>query len=591
MEVVTIQPTTVPKVIGRASKSDIILKDPDETVSRAHAEVYCSAGAWYIKDVGSKHGTLLNAVRLMPNQPAMLRSKDRVKIGPWAFRVAIGASVDSTERLTITDDRQSTTMQVQRVVPAALGGDAQKRLDLLIECAARMSAALDEQALAGAALDTLMAATGFPRAAILRFEGAADQVQVIASRGPTSTGASATGTKLPPSASPFVKATTSAANIQFSRSLLQAAAEGEPVVLNAPGAGAMTPNYGQSIMSLGITSALCSPIMIDDEADAFIYLDARGAEPRSGVFSGSSGMVSLGSPSITPDTIAFCQAIARLCGLALANLVRVRLARDEQKRSAELEAARAVQRLIMPRNSGSHGAVTYTMFSRPGQRVAGDLFDFFAMEAEEHDQRVAFLIGDVEGKGVAAGMVMANVQAHLSRLLRNTGDPALTMCEVSRLVARYSDRQDDSGTAGGRAPMYLTLWAGVIDPVKETLTYVDAGHGHWLIRTPNGMLSKPGMATGFPVGIESHEAYINTTIPLPRASRIILYTDGVTEQRSQDGGQFGVTRAMEVLAVAAAAKDDVEKLFEAVVKHAGWTKVDADTYFNDDVTIASIAFE
>lgn len=560
LDAITVTPQTSPAVLGRSGQCDVVLADAEGTVSRRHAEISLQGSSWWVNDLASRHGTILNGVKLAPNNPAQLRGRDRLRIGPWTFRVKINdgqstnsTDIESTEPLTISDDRPSTSMLVQRVEPAPLGLDAQRRLDLLMECAAAMARADTEEKLTAAALDALLAGTGFPRAAVLRIEGAGDQVRVIASR---------TGGPVP------LPATASA--IGFSRSLLTEAMKGQTVVLNSSMSN--QPNYGQSIMSLGITSAVCSPILIDNEPDAFIYLDAR-SDPRAGR--------SPQTPPINPDTISFCQAIARLCGLAMANLQRARLQRDEDQQAKDMEAARAVQRLIMPPDTGTLGGLTYRVHSRPGQRVAGDLFDFIALD----DHRAAVLIGDVEGKGIAAGMVMANVQAHLSHLLRETGDPAVALTEVSRLVARYSDRQADEQ---GKAPTYLTLWAGVFDTRARRLTYVDAGHGHWLVRLPGKGPQRIECAGGFPVGIEASFTYSNEHTEFAPGARIILYTDGVVEQRSPQGGIFGLDRTIGTLEPAASIAEDVDLLLAALAEYASFG-AQTQLPFTDDVTVAAIA--
>lgn len=551
---IVMNPAESPVVIGRSGQCNFVLKDPDETVSRRHAEFTVSGDQWTIRDLGSKHGTVVNGFRITSEQP-VLRTNDRVKIGPWPFRVIVGSEPLTTDILTLSDDRQSTEQQVQRVAVGPAQGAAQKRLDLIVKCAADMVTAEDEAALAGIALDALAAETGLPRAALIRVESESDQVQIIASRGTE------------PGRAPV-----------FSRTLLHAAATGETVVLNiGQGMHGSGPTYGQSIMSQGITTAVCAPIMIDDTPNAYIYLDARQVSTTGG----------RPPAPVSSETVEFCRTISRLCGLAMANLHRRRLEVDERRQRTEFEAAREVQRMIMPPPAGAFGPVSYTMFSRPGRRVAGDLFDFFPVGT---GGRFAVLIGDVEGKGVGAGMVMANVQAHLSRLLREIEHPetsiAAAIAEVSHIVAGFVTRADGRGR---HAPTFLTLWAGIIDPARRRLTFVDAGHGHFLVRTSDGRVEVPEIEHAAPLGVEPDAGYISHSIDFVPGSRLILYTDGLTEQFSPLGEQFGKTRAMTILGTSADAARDVESLINALRSHAGLTRSDTTMSFNDDVTIASVA--
>jgi sigma-B regulation protein RsbU (phosphoserine phosphatase) len=257
------------------------------------------------------------------------------------------------------------------------------------------------------------------------------------------------------------------------------------------------------------------------------------------------------------------------------------LQHDEEQQTKDMEAARAVQRLIMPPDHGVLGAISYVVHSRPGQRVAGDLFDFIRLD--EH--RAAVLIGDVEGKGIAAGMVMSNVQAHLSRLLRQTGDPGVALSEVSKLVADYSDRQ---GMDAGKAPTYLTLWAGVFDSKARKLTYVDAGHGHWLVRFPGRGAQRVEYDGGFPMGIDPTFQYKNEQLDFLPGMRVVLYTDGVVEQRSPHGGIFGLERTIATLEASGGIEDDVNLLLAALAEYASFG-AQVNLPFTDDVTVASVA--
>src|SRR5262249_53662012 len=110
-----------------------------------------------------------------------------------------------------------------------------------------------------------------------------------------------------------------------SRSLIQAASDGQVVRLEESN----VPNYGQSVVQLGIQAAICAPVMIDGGAAAFLYLDARRYEARAGV--GAAAAPLAGAPIIEPDAPAFCQAVSRICALALANLNRLELARRQKQ--------------------------------------------------------------------------------------------------------------------------------------------------------------------------------------------------------------------------------------------------------------------
>ena len=555
------------QTLGRSNQCDVMLDDPEGVLSRRHAEFSSRGGAWQVTDLTSKHGTWINGNRLAPGTPTELTPGDRLRIGAWVFRVVIGAqgntaagtnssdfahSGGSQARFFATqDDRAQGQSLIKRLAAAhSSAPDSQRRLELIIQSAQTMQAARSELEIAEAALAAVASGTGFPRSAFLRADDKGEQVEVVAQRFP------AGGT-----------------NSAFSRSLLSAASEGATVVLN----GGDVPNYGQSIVSLQISSAVCAPITVDGTADAFLYVDTRGREGRMDV------------GNIAPDLAAYVQAIARLAGLALSNLHRQRLERDSTRRRADLEAARGVQRIIMPPSSGQMGRLSYHMLSIPGRFVAGDLFDVVPISST----RVAVLLGDVVGKGIAAGMVMANVQAHLSRLLRTEEDPAVALAEVNRLVAEYGRRAGDEASS----TLFLSLWTGIFDMEANTLRYCDAGHGIWIYR-PKGL--SPTAALGgdcLPLGVDETAEFNTCMIDFMPGDRLVVFSDGVIEQRGAGGEQFGIRRALESLAPDRAPKDDAEKLLSDLTLFANNPASPAEQSepgqdgFADDVTIASIGFE
>lgn len=560
-----------PCVLGRSSAAGVQLSDPQGAVSRTHAAIEFVAGEpfpWRVRDLGSRHGTFVNGQRLGESDSAAVAAGDQVRIGPWVFRAVVGTP-QASRRLTLTSDQgRVPTSIMQRVGEQPLAPQARTRLSLLMSCAAAVAAAKSEEELAQAAVGVLLEGSGLCNAAMVRLAGM-DEVEVLCRRGQ--------------------------AEAELSRSLMSVAADpdnqGETVVLDASRA----PATGQSIVSLDISAAVCVPVMVArlptpsasagfvsgaaprpvPIAEAYLYLDARGA--GAGV-------------TLDTDTVAFCQAVAKLCGLALTSLKRAALEQEDHRRRSEIEAARDVQRIIMPPDSGEVGdgpgggagsLVRYHMHCVPGRFVAGDLFDFVRVEGG----RVAVLLGDVVGKGVAAGMVMANVQAHLSRLLSQSGEPGRTLTMVNQLVARYSDRLS---AEHGRVSLFVSLFAAVIDPATGETRYADAGHGYAMLRTPGGLVERLTIAGGPPLGVAPDAEYAESSLRMEPGSRLVLYSDGLAEQRSAAGRAFAAAGAIEeVLAGTQSPSEDVTRLIAALRAHSGLPE---PLSFADDVTVASLSF-
>lgn len=551
-EALRIEPGTV-ATIGRSMNNAMVLLDG--AVSREHASVLEKGGRWLLVDAGSRHGTLLNGVRLESGDPAPIQGGDLIRIGPWTLRVRTPSTPDSTRRTGVHTLGGGTGTAVATVVTKTekgevlhhvddddLGRLAKNRLDLLFEYAAQINAAPDEENLCGAALESAITGSGYTRGALLRASDAGgDGYEVIAA--------------VAKDAGEFM-----ASRFDISASLLGKAADGKPALLESVG-GDM-PDYGQSVMDLSIHSALCVPIMVGDGIDSYLYLDARGHER-----------------TVQQDASGFCVALARICGLAMSNLVRRDLENRQAEMMVQLGAAREAQQVILPPEKGQIGGLDYALRMRPGMYVAGDMFDIIDVGGGAGDEsqrgRVAVFLGDVTGEGIGAGILMASGQSHLHALLQQHGEPEVAVNAVNKYLAEHSppDR-------------FISLWVGLFDLDAGTLTYVDAGHGHWAIVPEGGEPRKADARGGIPAAIDPGVRYEARTIPFSGADRLVVFSDGVIEQsatgttRAED--MFGMDKVLALLSESSSPVRDVESVMRAVLAHAGGDALD------DDTTIASV---
>lgn len=525
--------------IGRSMQSSMILLDG--SVSREHVSIQERGGRWLITDQGSRHGTTINGVKIEPGEPAPVESGDLVRIGPWTLRVRVGdggtrtgtGSASSPAVATVVTTRSRGEV-VQEVDSESLGKLAQNRLELLFEYAAQINAAPDEAGLSAAALESALAGSGYGRGALLRADPDGSACEVIAA---------------------LVRGQGALARSRFdiSASLLAKASSGKPALLESIGGGAV-PDYGQSVMDLSIHSALCVPVHVGDELNTYLYLDARGREA-----------------GVQPDATGFCVALSRICGLAMSNLVRRELEKRQAEMEAQLGAAREAQQVILPPENGVVGSLAYALRMNPGLYVAGDLFDI----VEIAPGRVGVFLGDVTGEGIGAGILMASGQAHLHALLSQHGDPERALNEVNRYLAEHSppDR-------------FISLWVGLFDRAAGELTYVDAGHGHWVVIPEGESPRRVEGGGGIPVAIDPDVRYEARTIRFGEGDRLVLFSDGVIEQSGEGstraGDQFGMENVMRVLAGSDSPRADADGLMNAVKRHAGGEALD------DDTTVASV---
>lgn len=521
----TLDPARPAMRIGRNEQCEIALPMREDRVSRLHARFDFDGNRWRLTDLASRWGTFVNGCKIAPQSDLPLGEGDLIRISPWTFLVS-----STPQREDSVQADEATPTMVRTVNDARLQDE---QLGVLLESTAAIHAASDERGLAEQLIDAALRGTGMGNAAVLRPVDQAGRVQVVASRWASAAG---TGREDTP---------------RFSRSLLNAAATGQVAELQSTMASAG--DIAQSIVAMNITAALCVPITLGSRADApggtiafYLYLDSRGQH----------------APRPRTNAAQFCVALGRMASLAMANLKRIEIERRQAMIEADLDAAAATQRWILPPRQQSLAGIVCVGESRPGRYIGGDFFDLIELS----DGRLAVALGDVAGKGVAAGVLMTATQGFLHALLREHGDVARALNAVNKFVSvRTPDER------------FVTAWIGVIDRAAGTLTYIDAGHGYALLHPVGVTPSDLRGGDGLPIGVDPEFNYRATSVPLPEHGRVLVVSDGIIEQtgvvQNPDGtlahDQFGLENLRNALASAAMDADTVGDLFATLINFAG----------------------
>ena len=504
--------------IGRAVDSVVHLND--QHVSRRHATLACIEGNWTLVDNGSRHGTLINGTLLPAQDPCVLAHGDQLGISSYVLRVDLGGEALTLLQVSAAD----SSSEVVLIEHEELHNLAGRRLGVLLNVAAKLQQAKDEKSLALTAATALLEGTGFGRALVLRGH---DDVsfEVLAT---------------------VTHDKHKHAQARISRTLLSAAAAGKPVRLE-DGANM---NMSESIMSEGVTAALCIPIFLGANIEGFLYLDSTaGVKPGS-------------------DAAAFAQALGQFVAMGLGEIRRQDLADRQVHTQTELAAAHAVQRRLMPAEEGSMGPWRWKLHCEPGRVVAGDIIG-----AGEGADGFWFFLGDVAGKGMSAGMLMASIQAYLAGELERGSSVLQAMNAVNSYVRRHRSESE-----------FATLMAMRLSSDGRVMRMVDAGHAMGAIVRAGAAATLLQCNGGPPVGVIG-DSYEFSEIQLQPGDRILLFSDGVCEQRNADGEELGMQRVLDCVANSRDERGDVECVMKLLRAHA------AGAPFADDVSVASVAFE
>jgi serine phosphatase RsbU (regulator of sigma subunit) len=522
MQAMRLDPDGKGVVIGRSPGASIRLDHP--SISRQHASVTFQNGNWVVTDLGSRHGTLVNGVAITPRTPTPLKRGDRISLRPWTVRFEHGAhQASSTVVQTVDSGVGANTVMV--VQPEAPKTDAERQLDLLIKASLAIQAAASESSLAQELTRACVDGTRCERALLVRYFTGENRVEVIGSH-----------PDLAQDRRPV------------SRTLLRAANEGKTVRLSEDA------SYGaaMSIVGTGVNGALCVPIMIDTTPEAFLYLDHFSTLDK---FDGVA---------------SFSQALARMTASAMGQMQRHDLEQRQRALMEELASARRVQERMMGSDEGDDGVISWRMASIPGQVVAGDIFGVKGVRKGESS--VVFL-GDVSGKGLGPGLLMAAITAYLDASVSGGRDLDRALRDLSNFVL-----------ARAVSGQFATFALAEFDRATRTLSLFDAGHGYYFLLGAEGSLKPMEVASGIPIGVLEDFEFERTRIRMSPGDRLVLFSDGVAEQTNDAGEMLGKDRAGAALAGSRSCAEDVERLASHLKAFAGSVK------YVDDVTIASIAF-
>jgi len=206
---------------------------------------------------------------------------------------------------------------------------------------------------------------------------------------------------------------------------------------------------------------------------------------------------------------------------------------ESERRSAhELEIARQVQARLFPQTLPPLNTLEYAGLCIQAHQVGGDYYDFLNLGQE----RLGLVIGDIAGKGIAAALLMANLQAHLrSQCATALEHPQRFLRAVNQL---FRENTIDSA--------YTTLFFAEYDDRAQNLRYANCGHLHGLLRRNDGTLERLA-TTGTVLGLfEDWDCSIGEC-RLHSGDLFVLYTDGVTESFNEAGDEFGEQRLIEAL--------------------------------------------
>jgi serine phosphatase RsbU (regulator of sigma subunit) len=499
----TITVTHSPFLIGRG-ETDNTVALTDGRISRRCAAIVMDDAGYHLDDLGNRYGVFVNGVKVQ-QQP--LRDGDRIGFGiddsyHVIFHVGSAPDVPSQPEVANLLTRIGT---LSDLASSGTSGGLSK-LNLLLEASSLLHSQLPLDSVLGSMLDHAISITHADRGLLIEPDDAG-VMRVHLAR-------SNKGDNLPLGA---INPSQTAVN--------QALTKQSSVITEDLNLAGLDLKSAESVVVQGLRAVVAIPLYASSRAVA-----DTGGDLKHGQL---LGVIYLDSRRIAGFSAIDRQILDALGAQAASILDNARLVekeRERQRLEQELSIARTIQQALVPHGLHDFPHLAVTGVHHPCTEVGGDYFDVVPVD----EDRTAFLIADVSGKGLGAALLTTMLQGALSGLSMGA-DPVKVFNHVNKFLCRHNEV--------GR---YATMFIGIVGR-DGMLEYIKAGH-------PSPILLRKGKATelysegSFPVGLIPEADYESARIQLEPEDTLFLFSDGVTEAENPNHDLFevsGLTKALE----------------------------------------------
>ncbi|MFE7274984.1 SpoIIE family protein phosphatase [Streptomyces sp. NPDC057623] len=277
----------------------------------------------------------------------------------------------------------------------------------------------------------------------------------------------------------------------------------EPRLDEAPGWRAQDLERSAQVVDFGIHSLVAVPLRAGSLVLGVVsFWRSRGAGP------------------FDTDEVALAEELVARAAVSIDNARRY---------TREHSMAVTLQRSLLPRSLPEQNALDIAYRYLPAQAgVGGDWFDVLPLSGA----RVALVVGDVVGHGLHAAATMGRLRTAVHNFSALDLPPDELLALLDELVARID--QDETEEEGDTAPVTgATCLYAVYDPVSQRCTIARAGHPPPALIQPDGSVDFPDVPAGPPLGLGGLP-FETAELELAEDSRLVLYTDGLVEDRERD---------------------------------------------------------
>ena len=269
------------------------------------------------------------------------------------------------------------------------------------------------------------------------------------------------------------------------------------------------------------------------------------------------------------NDLIFIATIGNILNVAIRNrqLIEEKVRQEYLKR--ELTVAETIQKQLLISDFERFREIDVHAINLPHHRIGGDFYDVI-----KKGKGTTFVcIADVAGKGIAAALLMSNLQANLRALCAQYSDVVDIIKELNKIIYNI--------TQGER---FVTLFLARIDKNTHSLTYVNAGHNYPIFISEGK--SEELVDGSMLLGIMPEIGVVEARTTFQEGDSLFMFTDGVIEQINPAGDMYGSDRLLQVL------KENQYRSAQELINHLLHDLYDfaSDTSASDDVTMLQVKF-
>jgi len=522
-------------IVGRSSTSDLVLAD--KFLSRQHARLFMQDGGMMVEDLGSRNGTLLNGSQIQ--QPTRVEAGDVIKVSGSVMSVqddehpsASPPSPGFDLGQTVFRDASDLMQSASSIGTTTIKGEAAlrkyaDRLRLLNEVNQALNQSMSLDALLDMILDRV-------------FEHLQPEQGVIFIRDANGENQPAAQRSVPGLETEYL----------YSRTLVKEVTEKGLAALVLDVASDDRFAQAQSIVASGVRSLVAAPLLGPDGALGMIALNSR-----------------LHVRQFSEEDMELLTSLASVAAMRIRNIALLSEAAERRRLEEELALARRIQVNLLPDRLPEPEGWEIYAGNVPSRGVSGD---YYQMVERNNDSELVIMLADVSGKGMAASLLCASLEA-LTIGPIEAGHPPAEICNlVSRRLFERTPPEK-----------YATGFLVCLESLGGNFSFSNAGHNYGLLITDAGEVEELG-PTGTPIGLVPKAVYREEERLLNPRDMLVLYTDGYVEAEDPEGEEYGLERmtkvfvrerASELEAISRALEEDLREFSRGVPFHDDRTLV------------------